>query len=64
MIFSLKLQGRFGDKGKSTKQVALKTIMNTRIQDILEILPDSFRIRRTPNKGSSRKGMREQTHGH
>ena len=86
MIFSLKLQGRFGDKGKSTKQVSLKTIMNTRIQDILEILPDSFRIgkkilkehmefkvlqpfiprrrRRTPNKGSSRKGMREQTHGH
>ena len=36
MIFSLKLQGLFGDKG------TLKTIMNTRIQVILEILPDSF----------------------
>ena len=42
MIFSLKLQGLFGDKGKSTKQVALKTIINTRIHIILEILPDSF----------------------
>ena len=42
MIFSLKLQGTFGDKGKSTRQVALKTIMNTRIQVILEILLDSF----------------------
>ena len=42
MIFSLKLQGLFSDKGKSTRQVALKTIMNTRIQVILEILPDSF----------------------
>ena len=44
MIFYLKLQGLFGDKGKSTKQVALKTIMNTRIQVILEILRDSFGI--------------------
>ena len=42
MILSLKLQGLFGDKGKSTRQVSLKTIMNTRIQVILEILPDSF----------------------
>ena len=42
MLFSLKLQGLFNDKGKSTKQVALKTIMNTRIQVILEILPGSF----------------------
>ena len=42
MIFSLKLQGLFGDKGKSTKQVALKTIMNSRIPIILEILPNSF----------------------
>ena len=42
MIFSLKLQGTFGDKGKSTRQVALKIIMNTRIQVILEILLDSF----------------------
>ena len=32
MIFSLKLEGLFGDKGKSTKQVSLKTIMNTMIQ--------------------------------
>ena len=91
MIFSLKLQGLFSDKGKSTRQVALKTIMNTRIQVILEILPDSFQMgkkilkewkgvhmeakvlqallprrrrkRRTPNKESSRKGTREQTHG-
>ena len=38
MIFSLKFQGLLGDKGKSTRQVALKTIMNTRIQVILEIL--------------------------
>ena len=44
MIFSLKLQGTFGDKGKSTRQVALKTIMNTRIQVILEILPNSFEM--------------------
>ena len=44
MILSLKLQGLFGDKGKSTRQVALKTIMNTRIQVILEILLDSFRM--------------------
>ena len=42
MIFSLKFQGLFGDKGKSTRQVAIKTIMNTRIQVILEILLDSF----------------------
>ena len=42
MIFSLKLQRLFGDKGKLTRQVALKTIMNTKIQVILEILPDSF----------------------
>ena len=42
MIFSLKLQGLFGYKGKSTRKVALKIIMNTRIQVILEILPDSF----------------------
>ena len=41
MIFSLKLLGLFGDKGKLTRQVALKTIMNTRIQ-VLEILPDSL----------------------
>ena len=91
MIFSLKLQGRFGDKGKSTKQVALKTIINTKIHVSLEILSNSFgmskkilkewkgvhmeakvlqallprrrRKRRTPNKESSRKGTREQTHG-
>ena len=44
MILSLKLQGLFGDKGKSTRQVSLKTIMNTRIQVILEILLDSFRM--------------------
>ena len=42
MIFSVKLQGLFGDNGKSTKQVSLKTIMNTRIHVILEILLDSF----------------------
>ena len=42
MIFSLKLEGLFGDKGNSTRQVALKTIMKTRIQVILEILPYSF----------------------
>ena len=42
MIFFLKLQRLLGDKGKSTRQVALRTIMNTRIQVILEILPDSF----------------------
>ena len=90
MIFSLKLQGLFGDKRKSTKQVSLKTIINTRIHVILEILLDFFgmgkeilkewkgvhmkvkvlqvlfprRRRRTPNKESSRKGMREQTHRH
>ena len=44
MIFSLKLQDLFGDKGKSTKQVSLKTIMNTMIHVILEILLDSFRM--------------------
>ena len=44
MIFSLKLQGLFCDKGKSTRQVALKTIMNTSIHVVLEILPYSFRI--------------------
>ena len=44
MIFSLKLQGSFHDKGKSTRQVSLETIMNTRIQVIVEILPDSFGI--------------------
>ena len=42
MIFSLKLEGLFGDKGNSTRQVALKTIMKTRIQVILEILLDPF----------------------
>ena len=42
MIFSLKLQGLFGDKGKSTRLVGLTTIMNTRIHVILEILLDSF----------------------
>ena len=44
MIFSLKLQGLFGDKGKLTKQVSSKTIMNTRIHVIIEILLDSFRM--------------------
>ena len=44
MIFSLKLQELFGDKGKSTRQVSLKTIMNIGIQVILEILLDSFGI--------------------
>ena len=44
MIFILKLQGLFGDKGKSTKQVSLRTIMNIRNHVILEILPDSFRM--------------------
>ena len=44
MIFSLKLQGLFGDKNKSTRQVTLKTIMNTMIHVILEILLDSFRM--------------------
>ena len=44
MIFSLKLQGLFGDKGKSTGQVALKTIINTRVHIILAILPDSFQV--------------------
>ena len=38
------LQGLFGNKGKSTKQISLKTIMNTKIPVILEILPDSFGI--------------------
>ena len=42
MIFSLKLQELFGDKGKSIRQVSLKTIINTKIQVILEILPNSF----------------------
>ena len=42
MIFSLKLKGLFGNKSKSTKQVALRTIMNTKIHVILEILPDFF----------------------
>ena len=44
MIFSLKLQGLFGDKGKSIRQVALKTIINTKIHVILESLLDSFGI--------------------
>ena len=44
MIFSLKLQGTFGDKGKSTRQVTLKTIMKTKIQVILKTLLDSFRM--------------------
>ena len=42
MIFSLKLQGLFGGKGKSIKQVALKTIINTKIHVILEKLPNPF----------------------
>ena len=50
MIFSLKLQGLFGDKG------TLKTIMNTRIQVILEILPDSF--------GMGKKILKEWTSVH
>ena len=42
MIFFLKLKQLFSDKGKSIRQVALKTIMNTRIHIVLEILPNSF----------------------
>ena len=42
MIFFLKLQGLFSDKGKSTKQVSLKTIMNTKIHVFLEIILDFF----------------------
>ena len=42
MIFSLKLKGLFGDKSKSTRQAALRTIMNTEIHVILEILLDSL----------------------
>ena len=48
MIFSLKLQGLFGDKDKSTRQVVLKTIMNTGIHVILEISPDSFGMDKRP----------------
>ena len=44
MIFFLKLKQLFSDKGKSIRQVAFKTIMNTRIHVVLEILPDSFWI--------------------
>ena len=44
MILSLKLQWLFGDKGKSTTQVTLKTIMNTRIHVILDILLKSFEM--------------------
>ena len=44
MIFFLKLKQLFSDKGKSIRQVALKTIMNTRIHIVLEILPNSFGI--------------------
>ena len=44
MIFSLKLQGLVGNNGKSTRQVALRTIMNTRINVILKILPDYFEM--------------------
>ena len=42
MIFSLKLQGLYCDKDKSTRQVSPKTIMNTMIHVILEILPAPF----------------------
>ena len=88
IIFSLKLQWLFSDKGKSIKEVSLRIIMNTRIHVILKILLDYFgtnkkilkewkgvhmevkliqallpkRRRRTPNKESSRKWMKEQTH--
>ena len=44
MIFFLKLQGLFGDKGKPTRQVALKTIINTRIHVIVVIFTDPFRM--------------------
>ena len=44
MIFSLKLRGLFGDKGESTRQLALRNIMNIGIHVILEILLDSFGI--------------------
>ena len=56
MIFSLKLQRLFGDKGKSNRQVALRTIMNTRNHVILEILPDSF--------GMGKKILKEWTSVH
>lgn len=39
MIFCLRLQGLFGNKGKSTRQVALRTIINVKIHVIFENLP-------------------------
>ena len=42
MIFFLKLKRLFDDKGKSTKKVTLRAIMNTKIHVILEILLNSF----------------------
>ena len=42
MVFFLKLQGLFGDKGKSIRQVALMTIMQIGIHVIFKIVPDSF----------------------
>ena len=44
MIFFLKLKQLFSDKGKSIRQVAFKTIMNTRIHVILDILLKSFEM--------------------
>ena len=34
----------FGDKVKSTRQISLRTIINTKIHAILEILPNSFEM--------------------
>ena len=38
------MQGLFGDKGRSIRQVTPKTIMNTRVTMILETLSVSFEM--------------------
>ena len=47
MIFSLKLQALFGDKGRLIGQVSLRIIMNTKIHVILEFLIDSYGMDKT-----------------
>ena len=47
MIFSLKLQPLFSDKGRLIGQVSLRIIMNTKIHVILEFLIDSYGMDKT-----------------
>ena len=43
-IHFFRLQGIFGDEGRTTIQVIIRTVMSIKVCMILEILPNSFEM--------------------